>query len=167
MDQFEDNCSLKAHCLFKCSSTDEWIKKVFMYIYVLCLVAQSYPTLCNPMDCVQPIRFLCPWGFSRQDYQSGLPVLPNPGLPHCRWILDHLSHQGTIYIRQLCLFKSLISLTSVLWFSVYKSCIFSFKKFLCCCEWNYFSFILKLLLVHRNIVHICTSIFFFSLFLIH
>ena len=87
--------------------------------------------------------------------------LPNPGLLHCRWILDHLSHQGTIYIRQLCLFKSLISLTSVSWFSVYKSYIFSFKKFLCCCEWNYFSFIFKLLLVYRNIVHICTSIFFF------
>ena len=38
----------------KCSSTDEWIKKVFMSIYVLCLVAQSYPTLCNPMNCSTP-----------------------------------------------------------------------------------------------------------------
>ena len=43
-------------------------------------------------------------GFSRQDYLSGLPcpppgALPNPGskpgLPHCRWILYHLCHQGS------------------------------------------------------------------------
>ena len=38
-------------------------------------------------------------GFSRQEYWSGLPFpspgdLPNPGLPHCRQILNCLSHQG-------------------------------------------------------------------------
>jgi hypothetical protein len=38
--------------------------------------------------------------FSRQKYWNGLPcpppgALPNPGLPHCRWILHHLSHQGS------------------------------------------------------------------------
>ena len=52
---------------------------------------------------LQPARLLCPWGFSRQEYWSGLPFpspgdLPspglNPGLPHCRWILDHLSHKN-------------------------------------------------------------------------
>ena len=41
-------------------------------------------------------------GFSRQEYWSGLYALfqgifltqgSNPGLPHCRWILYHLSHQ--------------------------------------------------------------------------
>ena len=36
-------------------------------------VAQSCPTLCNPMNWL-----LCPWGFSRQEYWSGLP-LPSPG----------------------------------------------------------------------------------------
>ena len=36
---------------------------------VLCLVAQSCLTLCNPMDCRPP-------GFSRQEYWSGLPCLP-------------------------------------------------------------------------------------------
>ena len=45
-----------------------------------------------------PSRLLCPWGFSRQEYGSGLPCpppgdLPNPGLSHCRQILYHLSHQ--------------------------------------------------------------------------
>ena len=46
---------------------------------LLCLVAQSCLTLCNPMD------LLCPWGFSRQEYCSGLACpylgdLPNPGI---------------------------------------------------------------------------------------
>ena len=46
-----------------------------------CLVAQSCPTLCNPMDCSQaPLSM----GFSRQEYWSELPCpslgdLPNPG----------------------------------------------------------------------------------------
>ena len=42
--------------------------------------------------------------FSRQVYWTGLPcplqgIFPtqrlNPGFPHCRWILYHLSHQGS------------------------------------------------------------------------
>ena len=42
---------------------------------VLCLVAQLCPTLCNP---IEPARLLCPWGFSRHEYWSGLPC-PSPG----------------------------------------------------------------------------------------
>ena len=46
---------------------------------VLCLVPQLCPTLCNPMDCSPPgCRILCPWGFSRQEYWSGLPCA-SPG----------------------------------------------------------------------------------------
>ena len=56
--------------------------------YVLCLVTQSYPTLCDPMDSRTrgpPTRLLCPWGFSRQKYWTGLPCplpgnIPNPGI---------------------------------------------------------------------------------------
>ena len=33
--------------------------------------------LFNPMDCI-----LCPWGFSRQEYWSGLPCPPPGDLPH-------------------------------------------------------------------------------------
>ena len=49
---------------------------------------------------LQPARFLCPWGFSRQEYWSGLSCLlpgdlSNPDLPHCGGILYHLSHQGS------------------------------------------------------------------------
>ena len=68
---------------------------------VLCLVAQSCPTLCDPMGCSPP-------GFSiygdSPDKNTGVSchaLLPgifsiqglNPGLLHCRWILYHLSHQ--------------------------------------------------------------------------
>ena len=61
-------------------------------------------TLCDPMDC-KPARLLCPWGFSREEYWSGLLCpppgnLPNPviktGLPHCRQILYHLSHHRSL-----------------------------------------------------------------------
>ena len=42
------------------------------------LVSQSCLTLCNPMNCMQLTRLLCPWGLSRQEYWSGLPC-PSPG----------------------------------------------------------------------------------------
>ena len=31
---------------------------------------------------LQPVRLLCPWGFSRQEYWSGLPYLPPGDLPN-------------------------------------------------------------------------------------
>ena len=48
------------------------------------LVTQSCPTFCNPNG-LQPADLLCPWGFSRKEYWSGLPFpppgdLPNPGM---------------------------------------------------------------------------------------
>ena len=39
-----------------------------MAVKGLCLVTQSCPTLCDPMDCSLPTRLLCLWGFSRQEY---------------------------------------------------------------------------------------------------
>ena len=55
----------------------------FTLVVVLCLVAQLCLTL--QLHGLYPTRFLCPWGFSRQDYWSGLPCpppwdLPNPGI---------------------------------------------------------------------------------------
>ena len=51
---------------------------MIMCYAVLCLVTQSCLTLGDSMDS----RLLCPWGFSRQEYWSGLPCppgdLPNP-----------------------------------------------------------------------------------------
>ena len=70
---------------------------------MLCLVAQSCPTLCDPMDC-------SPSGTSIHGDSSGKntgvgcrgllqEIFPtqgsNPGLQHCRWILYHLSHNGS------------------------------------------------------------------------
>ena len=50
-------------------------------ICMVCSVAQSCPTLCDPKDCSPPLSM----GFSRQEYWSGLPCpppgdLPNPGI---------------------------------------------------------------------------------------
>ena len=45
------------------------------------LVAQPCLPLCDPMDC-SPFRFLCLWGFSRQEYWNGLPCPPSGDLPN-------------------------------------------------------------------------------------
>ena len=59
--------------------------------------------LCNHMDSSQPVALLS-IEFSRQECWSRLPfpspgVFPtqgsNSGLPHCRYILYHLSYQGS------------------------------------------------------------------------
>ena len=64
-------------------------------------VAQSCPTLCNPMD--------CPWNSPGQDTRVGSLFLLqeifqtqglNPGLPHCRQILYQLSHKGRPYLEE-------------------------------------------------------------------
>ena len=69
---------------------------------MLCLVAQSCPTLFNPMDYSPP-------GFSVHGNSPGKDIgvgchaffqeiFPtqeyNPGLLHCKWVLYRLSHQG-------------------------------------------------------------------------
>ena len=65
-------------------------------------VAQSCPTLCNPMNC-SLTRFLRPWDFPGKNTGVGCHFLLqgifltqglNPGLPHCRQMLYRLSHQG-------------------------------------------------------------------------
>ena len=72
------------------------------HCFVLCLVAQSYLTLCNPMGCSLPGSSV---GFFRHKHWSGLPfpflgIFPtqgsNPGFPQCRRILYCLSHQGSL-----------------------------------------------------------------------
>ena len=70
---------------------------------MLCLVAQSCLTLCNPMDCSPPGSSVC--GDS-PGKNTGLGchallrgILPtqgsNPGLLQCRWILYQLSYPGS------------------------------------------------------------------------
>ena len=45
------------------------------------LVAQSCSSLSGPHG-LQPVRLLCPWGFSRQEYWNGLPSPPAGDLSH-------------------------------------------------------------------------------------
>ena len=70
---------------------------------VLCLVAQSCLTLCDPMDCSPPhssVHGDSPGKNTGVGYHTLLQgIFPtqgsNPGLPHCRWILYQLSHKGS------------------------------------------------------------------------
>ena len=77
---------------------------------VLCLVAQSWPTLCNPMDCSPPeasVHGASPGkntGVGCHALFQG--IFPNPGIkprsPTFHQILYHLSNQGSL--QQLYLF---------------------------------------------------------------
>ena len=70
---------------------------------IVCLVTQSRPTLCDPMDCSLPDSSV--YGDSSGKITgSGCHALlqglfpiqgSNPGLLHCKWLLYHLSHQGS------------------------------------------------------------------------
>ena len=70
----------------------------------VCLVTQSCPTLCGPMDYSPPgssVHGDSPGkniGVGCHALLQGIfPILGlNPGLPHCRQILYHLSHQGSL-----------------------------------------------------------------------
>ena len=73
----------------------------FLICAVLCLVAQSCPTLCDPMDCSPPgssVHGDSPGkntGVGCHALLQGIYPTQgsNPGLPHHRWILYQLSHQ--------------------------------------------------------------------------
>ena len=84
-----------------------------VFTLCVCVVAQSCPTLCDPMNC-------SPLGSSVHGDSPGKKtgvschallqgIFPtqglNPGLPYCRLILYHLSHQGSpFYSIHACLF---------------------------------------------------------------
>ena len=72
-----------------------------MYFISESEVAQSCPTLCDPMD----TRLLRPWDFLGKSTRVGCHFLlqglfrtqrSNPGLLHCRQMLYRLSHQGSL-----------------------------------------------------------------------
>ena len=75
----------------------------FFYYETVVLVTQWCLTLCNPMDCVAH-QVPLPMGFSTQDYWSCHSLLQgifptqgqNTSLQHCRQILNHLSHLGSL-----------------------------------------------------------------------
>ena len=90
--------SLGVACRFGCSAARRILVPKKEKVKVL--VAQSCPTLSDPLD----TRLLCPWnslgkntGVGCHSFLQG--IFPtqglNPGLLHCRWILYQLSQQGS------------------------------------------------------------------------
>ena len=70
---------------------------------LVCLVAQSCLTLCDPMDCSPPGSSVH-GDFSGKSTETGCHALlqgifltqrSDPGLLHCKWIVYCLSHQGS------------------------------------------------------------------------
>ena len=102
----------------------------------LCLVAQSCLTLCDTMDYSPPgssVHGDSPGkntGVGCHAFLQGIfpTQRSNTGLPHCRWILYHLSHKGSppgsIYIYILCITSYLISSPS--------------DRLILCCLWYCF-----------------------------
>ena len=87
------------------------------------LVAQSCPTLCDPMD-YKPTRRHRPWNSPSKSTEVCSPfplegLFPiyesNPGLLHCRWIHYHLSHQGSQSLKNPVLATSLSLFTFMHW----------------------------------------------------
>ena len=74
------------------------------YVYEMCLVIQSCLILCNSMNCSLPsfsVHGDSPGKNIGVDWHALLQgIFPsqrsNPGLLFCRWILYHLSHQGSL-----------------------------------------------------------------------
>ena len=71
-------------------------------------VDRSCPALCDPMDCSPPgssAHGVSPGKNTGMGFHALLQEVfstqgSNPGFPHCRWILYHLSHQGSPRILQ-------------------------------------------------------------------
>ena len=78
-------------------------KRISILLLCVCLVAQSCPTLCDPVGCSLPgssVHMDSPGkntGVGSHVHLQGISPTQgsNPGLLHCRWILYHLSHQGS------------------------------------------------------------------------
>ena len=72
----------------------------------VCLVAQSRPTICDPMDCTLPASSVHGDSPGKNTGVGILSLLQrifptqelNRGLLHCRWILYQLSYQGSSFI---------------------------------------------------------------------
>ena len=75
-------------------------------LYPACCAVFSRSVMSNSLQApgLWPSRLLCSWGFSRQEHWSGFHALLqgifptqglNPGLPHCRQILNHLTYWGS------------------------------------------------------------------------
>ena len=91
---------------------------VFLVCVVcVCLVAQSCPNLCDPMDCNLPGSFVHGDSPGKKTgvgchtlFQGIFPTQrSNPGISHCRWILYQLSHTKNTGVGAAAAAKSLQS----------------------------------------------------------
>ena len=88
--------------------------KLLVLNKVKVLVTQSYLTLCDPMDCVYPTRFLCPWDFPGKNtgvvcrfllHSKGLVKVKVKSLSHVRlfatpWTVVHQAPPPMGFSRQ-------------------------------------------------------------------
>ena len=87
------------------------IKYIYVCVYIyMCVCARLFAqlclTLCDPMNCSSPgssVHGNSPGKNTRVGCHAPPQGLfptqrSNPGLPYFRWILYHLSHQGSPYI---------------------------------------------------------------------
>ena len=105
---------------------------IFMCVKVKMKVAQLCPTLCDPMHCSfigSSVHGDSPGKNTGVGSHSFLHRVfstqgSNLGLPHCRWILYHLSHQGSP-----CVCANIFECICVL-------CVWMFVSvYMCICEW--------------------------------
>ena len=98
-----DNVEKGNPCVCTVGENVNWWSHHGIMENIMYLVAQSCPTLCDPMDCSPPGSSV--HGDSPDKNTGvGCPVLlqrifpnlgSNPHLLNCRWILYCLSHQGS------------------------------------------------------------------------
>ena len=88
---------------FRLKFINAWlsIKHIMMNSLLYNLYSLSCLTLCDPMDCSLPGSSVHEDSLGKNTgvgchgpFQGIFPIQgSDPGLPHCRWILYHLSHQ--------------------------------------------------------------------------
>ena len=102
------------------------MQKSFNIITTMCLAAQPCPTLCNLMDCSPPGSSVLgdsPGKNTEVGCHALLQgIFPtqrlNPGLPHCKWILYCLSHQGSPITTQSILFYPIIVSQAIIFITI-------------------------------------------------
>ena len=100
-------------------------KRSFLIYTLLCVCVSCsvVSTSLRPKDCSPlGLRLLCPWNLPGKNTSVSCHSLLqaifrtqglNPGLPHCRQILYHLSHQGSPYTLLLSSIMHVITFPSL------------------------------------------------------
>ena len=96
--------SLHIHCVFSKHTAGPWTAGFHDAGPLTCVLSHSVVSDSVGPRGLWPPRLLCPWDSPGQNTGVGSPALLqgifptqglNPGLPHCRRILCHLSQQGS------------------------------------------------------------------------